>query len=411
MGFRRFRVVGRTVESADVTSFDLAPADGEAMWRARPGQYLTLRVPTVDGPVLRTYSISTDAARSDATRISVKRETGPASATGAPAGTGSGWLHDAVAPGAEIEIAAPRGDFALDVASERPVVLLSGGIGQTPLLSMLHALARGTRSAWYLHACENGEVHALHAEVRGLVAGAGGRLRHHVAYRTPTEADRARGGFDAEGLIDRATLQALLPIDDYDCYLCGPTPFMVAQYRLLTGLGVPAERIRHEFFGEGASLEVLARRDAEAEVAGAVAAPARRAGSRAPAALAGLAHLTDPDARAAHDGDGIATADRAGPTSRSNATNAATPTTGTAVVFARSGVEAVWTDAAGSLLELAEGAGLAPPFSCRSGICNTCLCTLVEGTVEYLEEPLLVPAPGTALICCSRPAGKVVLAL
>ena len=387
-GFRRFRVARKIVESDVITSFHLEPADGRALWPVLPGQYLTLKVPTDVGNALKTYSVSSDPSEARFHRITVKRETRPADAPDAPEGVGSCWLHDRVEEGAEIEIAAPRGAFVLDEESVRPVLLLSGGVGITPLLSMLHRLARTQRDVWFVHACENGAVHAMGAEVRAVAAQADPRVRAYILYSTPSDADRAAMGFDAEGMIDRAFLQSILPLDDYDVYLCGPTPFMVAMYRSLTDLGVAKGRIAYEFFGKGGSLDALAAaRNTPARIA-------RMAASRAPAAVASLAFLTDPDARAVPD---------------TLATTSKRETGGGDIVFRRSGVTATWDGTADTLLEFAENEGLEPEFSCRSGICNSCRCGLLEGEVEYVETPLAMPGPGDVLICCARPKGRVVL--
>ncbi len=411
-GFRRFRITRKVPESAIITSFYLTPCDGEPVWVASPGQYLTLRIPQSQGSLLKTYSVSTDVSNTEETRITVKRESAPLHLPDVPAGQGSCWLHDHASPGTEIEIAAPRGSFVLDQGSERPVVLLSGGVGQTPLLSMLHSLAHSERPVWFLHACENGEVHAMRDEVDALVAGSNGRIRHHVCYRKPNDADQHATRFHSAGLIDKSRLQSLLPIDDYECYLCGPTPFMVAMYRVLLTLGVSEARISYEFFGKAKSLPALA---AEA-VANDSLADSRtenktaRAGSRAPAALAKLVNLTDPDARAASEDVTLPLVQHS-PPARTTEDDKAALSDNAEVVFVHSGVTAHWTVSAGSLLELAEQSGLAPEFSCRSGICNTCACRIREGEVEYFEEPLLQPDPGTVLVCCSRPLGRVVLEL
>ena len=383
-GFRRFRVAKKARESDVITSFYLEPTDGAPLWQAQPGQYLTLKVPGPKGEVLKTYSVSCHVNEPAHHRISVKREGRPGE--GAPDGVGSCWLHDHVEVGAELEVAAPRGTFVLDETSARPVVLLAGGVGLTPLLSMLHRLAETDRKVWFLQACENGAVHAMRDEVRALAEGSDGRITAHTVYRSPSQADNDAGAHHGEGVIDKATLQALLPLDDYDFYMCGPTPFMVAMYRLLRDLGVAKARIAYEFFGKAASLEALAEQPE--------ARP--KAASKAPPAIASLAFLTDPDARAAPD-----------EAKTSEPGQVSTQEWG--VVFARSGVSAEWAGSANSLLELAEGAGLNPDFSCRAGICNTCRCKIIEGEVTYFEDPLDPPPAGEVLICCSRPVGRVVL--
>lgn len=384
--FRSFRVARKVAESDIITSFYLEPTDGAPLWPVKPGQYLTLKVPGSNGPVLKTYSVSCDPSETEFHRISVKREGRPS--PDLPDGVGSCWLHDTVEVGSEVEMAAPRGTFVLDEDSTRPVILLSGGVGITPLLSMLHRLAGSERDVWFIHACENGDVHAMHDEVSALAEAGGAAVRRHTLYRSPTDADRAAKRHDAEGIIDKAFLQSVLPIDNYDVYMCGPTPFMVAMYWLLTELGVPKAHIAYEFFGKASSLDALA--------AAPVAAPSSKAASRAPKAVASLAFLTDPEAWAVPETQPVAK-----------------PASGTSgagnVTFRKSGVTAAWDGAMESLLELAEDAGLNPEFSCRAGICNTCSCTLVEGEVEYIEEPLAPPEPGKVLICCSRPKGRVVL--
>lgn len=389
--FRTFRVLRKLPESSVITSFHLVPADDGPLFSARPGQYLTLRVPLPDGTVLRTYSLSNAVDAPDVHRISVKRET-----------LGSVWLHEHLAEGDQIEIAAPRGAFHLDESDDRPVLLLAGGVGLTPLLSILHRIAAGRRRAWFIQAAENGDVHALRDEVAGLAAASDGRILSRTVYRHPTEADRAARRFDAEGEIDRALLQSLLPLDDYQVYLCGPTPFMVAMWRLLTSLGITPERIAYEFFGKGGSLAALA-----AEKPDAAPRPTNVTPRNAPKALAGLEFLTDPDARGVPETAPLVATARG---AAGGAPVTAAESDADTVVFARSGISAAW-DGEGSILELAEAAGLSPEFSCREGICNTCITRLKEGSVEYRLDPLDPPPTGQVLICCSRPVGRVVLDL
>lgn len=388
--FRSFTVARKVRESEVITSFHLVPQDGAALWPALPGQYLTLRLPSPGGPVLRTYSISSDVADGSGYRISVKREAAP----GVPEGLGSCWLHDRVAEGDTVEVAAPRGSFVLDETSNRPVLLLAGGVGVTPLLAMLHRLAQGQRRVCFVQACENGAVHALRDEVAALAAASEGRIVARSLYRVPSAADCAAGVHDAEGLVDAAFLQALLPLDRYEVYLCGPTPFMVAMWRLLTSLGLREDDIRYEFFGKQTSLPRLAAEGSRAELRAHVPAGA-------PAAIAGLAYLTNPAARGIEESSAASPAPSATPA----------PAGGPSVVFARSGREVAWTGSAANLLELAESAGLEPGFSCRAGLCNTCRTGLSEGRVTYLEPPLTDPPAGTVLLCCSRPEGRVVLDL
>lgn len=397
-GFRRFKVTAKVPESTIITSFYLEPVDGQPLLPAKPGQYLPLRLRTENGIVPRTYSISADACDTQCTRITVKRETSPPHLPDVPAGIASSWLHDHVEVGSEIDVAGPRGSFTLDTTSEAPVVLLSGGVGQTPLLSMLHSLAKTQRRVWYLHACDNGQVHAMRDEVDALISASEGRMQAHYCYRQATAADLVDKRFHSEGLIDTALLQSLLPIDNYAFYLCGPTPFMVAMYEQLLALGVNENRIAYEFFGKSKSLAALVAETAHNDSQVNTKANTRRAAKNAPAALANLQHLTNPDARATTDHD-------------EPASSTVVPARTADVVFRESGVTATWLASSESLLALAEQSGLNPEFSCRSGICGTCSCIIEQGEVEYFEEPLVQPDAGQVLICCCRPKGRVVLKL
>ncbi|WP_395676220.1 2Fe-2S iron-sulfur cluster-binding protein [Inquilinus sp.] len=351
--FRALRVVARQRESSIITSFHLEPVDPEGWCDFEPGQFLVFRIPTGNGDVLRNYSVSSSPAQRGRYRITVKRETGP----GMPDGLGSCFLHDRIRVGDLLTAQGPRGGFVLDRDSRRPVVLLSGGVGLTPLVSMLNALAETDRRVVFVHACDNGDVHALGEEVAAIAASRPG-ITAHVTYRFPTEADRVAGRHHGEGMVTRELLQRLLPLDDYEFYLCGPAPFMTVVYGILRGLGVPAPRIAYEFFGPATLLE----------------APA-------PGTDEPIAQSPSPD------------------------TGAAT------VEFRRSRITAAWDPGTESLLAFAESQGLAPDFSCRAGICGTCSSRLIAGEVDYVEEPLDEPEPGEVLLCCSVPRGPVVLDL
>ncbi|WP_062206600.1 2Fe-2S iron-sulfur cluster-binding protein [Aureimonas sp. AU12] len=360
-GFRRLRLIEARRESEAITSFLLEPGEPDGWTPFRPGQFLAVRVPDAASPggwALRNYSIS-GPSDGRTYRISVKRE--PCEERPDGTGLGSGHFHHRLQPGDVVWASAPRGEFVFDETSERAVLLLSGGVGITPLLAMLHRLAeRPGRPVHFVHACEDGRSHALGDEVDALAAKRPG-IRTAFVYRNPTAEDEVRARHATSGLVTRAVLQSLLPLDDYDVYLCGPPPFMRALHETLLGLGIRPERIAYEFFGPASLL-------------GSPSPPPPAAPE--PVALT----MTEPE-----------------------------PASGPVVAFARSGSAALFTPSAGSLLELAEAAGLSPAFSCRSGVCMTCSATLLSGEVDYTEEPLDEPAPGQVLLCCTRPRGDVTL--
>lgn len=348
---RPFTVTRIVEESATIRSFVLEPADGGSVVAHQPGQFLpvALDIPGRDRPVRRTYTLS-DAPDGRTYRISVKREAEP--------GLASNWLHDQVRVGDTIRALAPRGDFVLDADSRRPVLLLSAGVGVTPMIAMLNSLIGRNpdrlrhpgRGIWFVHAARDGAEHAFAGHLRALEARAP-TLTTHIRYSRPRPQDVAGRDHDDAGHIDAALLRRLLPLDDYDVYLCGPAGFMQAMQEALAGLGVRPERIRSEAFAIGSAAPVD------------------------PATLA-------------------------------------PPVAEAKVEFRASGRSAAWDPSKGSLLDLAEAAGIEAPWSCRSGLCGTCAARVAEGAVTYAEPPAGAPRPGEALVCCAVPAsGRVVLDL
>ncbi len=240
-GWRRFRVTAKRRESDIITSFVLSPVDAGPVVEHKPGQYLTFRIAMPGrAPQRRNYSISC-APNTQAYRISVKRE---------PHGLVSSFLHDHVDVGGEIEVAPPTGDFYLPAEQQRPVVLLSGGVGLTPMVSMLEAIA-GTGDALpvhYVHGAENGQVHAMGPHVRSLAAGRP-HLKTAIFYQNPHDRDEKGVHYDEDGFITVDWLAENTPIAEADFYLCGPKPFLATFVRGLAKAGVPEARIHYEFFG------------------------------------------------------------------------------------------------------------------------------------------------------------------
>lgn len=333
-------------ESETISSFYLRRADSGGLATYEPGQFLPIRFafPGDTEPVMRTYTVS-DAPGDDSYRLSIKREGGDALV--------SNFFHDHVTPGFRLEAMAPRGKFALDQSSDRPVVLLSAGVGITPMIAMANAIikeglrTRQFRRTYFIHGAQNSRVHAFGDHVRRLAA-TYEQFTAHIRYSNPLASDRLGTTHDSEGRVDMAVLRSLLPLDDYDFYLCGPRPFMQALYDDLTSLGVLDERIHYESFGPATVLK--------------------------------------------HDRT-------AGPATPRDAT-ASDPVD---VCFAASNIDVEWSPDKGTLLDLAEAAGLDPAFSCRSGICGTCATRLKSGAVDYIEEPSAPHGDDEVLICCSTP--------
>ena len=352
--FRRFRVADVRPESSHVTSFELVPADRRPLPAHAPGQFVPLRVAVAGKQkLMRSYSLSC-AARAASLRISVKHE---------PGGAVSGHLHTAVGVGDVVELGDPAGRFVLG-DGDGPVALVSAGIGVTPVLAMLEALAeqRSGREVWWIHGARDGAEHAFRAEARGHVA----RLEHgrsHVRYSRPQPRDRPGLDYDDAGrLSGDAILELGVPLDA-DFRLCGPTRFVADVKAQLVAAGVARERIDSESFGGAPSPSP---------------APAR-ATAPGPAAAAAAAQ---PPA-----------AGQAGP----------------AIAFSRSGVTASWDPAFACLLDLAEASDVQASSGCRIGSCHGCRTTVLAGRVRHEPEPLQPPAAGSALLCCAVPDGDVVL--
>lgn len=345
-------------ESENVTSFYLVPADSRSLAPFLPGQFLPLKldIPGQYQPVVRTYSLS-DGPSAHHYRLTIKRETAPPGRPDAYPGVASNFFHDDIDVGSTVLAQSPRGRFVLDPSRERPVVLLSGGIGLTPLVSMLSAIAESASRCptWFIHGARNGREHAMGELVRRLSDGHE-HIHTHIRYSRPLPEDTVGQDYDDEGRVDVELLKHLLPDQTCDFYLCGPTPFMRSLFDGLVDWGIPADRIHYEFFGPAS-------------------------------ALTGRAQVSTPKRIAA----AVECCDE------------------TEVGFSKSGVETSWNPSFDSLLDLAEATGLSPDYSCRSGICQTCICPLEEGEVDYVLEPLDPPDAGSVLTCCSKPKTKRVV--
>ncbi|KUM02080.1 NO-inducible flavohemoprotein [Chromobacterium subtsugae] len=253
-GWRPFRVVRKEAESEEIASFYLEPSDGGALPGFRPGQYVSVKrfVPEWGLSQPRQYSLS-DAPNGEHLRISVKREdAGP----GKPAGRMSNLLHREVAVGDVLELSAPQGDFCLNEDGAGPVVLISAGVGQTPMLAMLGQLLRqgGQREIRFLHAARHGGAHAMKHKLRQL-AERHARLKLHICYEQPRAQDLAGVDYHAAGRLQLDALRELALLPDADYYLCGPLGFMDVQRGSLLRQGVAPARIHYEVFGSNPSAD------------------------------------------------------------------------------------------------------------------------------------------------------------
>jgi ferredoxin-NADP reductase/MOSC domain-containing protein YiiM len=338
-GFRPLRVSAVHRESPQVMSILLESDDHTALPTALPGQYLTVRIPGAGKPApMRSYSLSGEPT-TGTYRISVKRE---------DHGVVSRWLHAHVEPGSVIEAAAPRGDFCL-TEDDTPVVLISAGIGVTPVLAMLHALsaAHSTRDIWWLHTVRNPETQAFAAEVTALIESLP-HARQRVVYT------------QTQGRVNQSTIAELGLPADASAYLCGPTQFMADMRSGLVAAGLEPAHIHSELFG---------------------ALPSINPG------------VVDEGPR------------------QPPHPPAGTPGTGPSITFSRSGLTVSWSPDYRSILDLAEACDVPTRFSCRSGVCHVCETGIVDGTTTYVQSPLESPRPQTVLICSAVPTSDLVLDL
>lgn len=253
-GWKEFVVHKKIQESNVITSFYLSPADGQPLPTYKPGQYISLKahIQKLHLDQIRQYSLS-DAPNPNYYRISVKRED---AADTHPAGMISTYLHNQIHEGDTVQISAPAGDFYLDTAKDTPVVFISGGVGFTPLMSMLNTSVKENpnRRIINIHAAINSEYHAMRDHVQQL-AKQYPQITSYICYEKPTADDYKQNHFDKEGFIDLPWLKQILPTEEADIYFCGPVPFMVCIKQILDQLGVKDERIHFEFFGPATLFE------------------------------------------------------------------------------------------------------------------------------------------------------------
>ena len=349
--WRNFVVVRKVKESEEITSFYLKPEDGDEIPGFQPGQFLTIKldIPGQAKPVIRTYSLSDYPEPCDYYRLSIKREPAP-KGMDVPPGLSSNFMHEQVQEGSVIPAKPPSGTFVLDVHQTIPAVLISNGVGITPMISMAKACSRlnPNRPIWFLHGARDGQYHAFRDEVLNL-AEQNPNVQIHFAYSRPRSEDA--GQFQSTGYVDTALIQTLVS-QDSEFFLCGSPPFLKSLREGLQTWGVPEDRVFFESF--------MKARTAPAEKIS--PAPIESEGAK--------------------------------------------------IIFTQSGKTLTWQAEYDSILEFAEANDLNPAYSCRQGICGTCMCKIREGEVAYQTEPTATIAEGSALICISKPkTARLVLEL
>jgi len=353
-GVRKFSVTQKVMECADTFSFYLKPHDGKPLPPFKPGQYLTfqLTVPGLGKPLIRCYSLS-DCAKRTHYRVTIKRCPPPAEG-GHPPGIGSTYFCDNVKVGDILDVKAPNGHFFLEMEKDRPVVLISGGVGVTPMVAMANALtgAGSTREMWFFHGARNSSDHAFRNFMQ--VLGTENKNAHvHVCYSKPSASDSKGGDYHHEGRVTVDLMKQLLPSNNYEYFLCGPGAFMESITEDLRKWGVPDEWVHFEAFGP-ASVKRAAKPEAKVAV-------------------------TFP------------------------------PFGGHNVTFARSGRKVAWQGGGRSLLDLAEESKIKIDAGCRAGNCGSCLVAIKSGTVEYIGEHGADVEEGSCLACICRPTSALVI--
>lgn len=350
-GYRKFRIDRKVMEADDVCSFYFVAHDQMPLSRFRPGQFLTfqLRVPDQPQPVVRCYSLSDSPERPGYYRCTIKRIPPPRDQPEAPPGIGSSFFHSCH-EGDLIDVRAPSGNFFLDVNSPRPAVLIGGGIGLTPVLSMLNAIcdAGVRRETWFFYGVRNRREHAMYEHLR-QVAADHDNVHLVVCYSNPTKSCVEGKDYDVQGWVSVDLFKRMLPSNNYEFYICGPAPMMESVTQGLRDWGVPADDIHFEAFGP---------------------ATVKR---QAPAA---------PDAPAAATFK---------------------------ISLSRSHRSIAWEPEDGSILETAEKHGIAITSGCRAGNCGTCETAVREGSVKYLIETGFKPNERSCLPCVAVPLSDLVL--
>lgn len=353
-GIRKFSVAKKIAQCEDVFSFYLRPHDGRPLPVFKPGQYLTfqLDLPGRDKPLVRCYSLSDSPHQKDYYRVTIKKEKAPPDRPELPPGAGSTYFCDAVKEGDILNVKAPTGHFFLDMAKSNPVVLLAGGVGITPMLSMANAIAASgsRREVYFFFGVRNGAEH-IHKDELQKLAAENENIHLHVAYSKPGAGDVAGRDYHHAGRVSIELLKEVLPSNNFEYYLCGNGAFMKSLTDGLEAWGVPEKDVYFEAFGP--------------------ATVKKKAAVPTPEETVHLAKIN--------------------------------------VTFSRSGKTVRWEPSAGSLLDFAQTQGIKIDSGCCAGSCGTCLVAIKSGAVDYLKKPDAEPEAGACLTCICRPKNDLVL--
>ncbi len=356
-GYRKFFIERKVPEANDVCSFYLKAHDHKPLPPFLPGQYLTfqLKIAGQPKPVIRCYSLSDSPTEQDYYRVTIKRQGPPPKEPDAPPGLSSNYFHRQLNEGDILDVKAPGGHFYLDQTSEKPVVLIGGGVGLTPVLSMLNTIVRSgsRRETWFFYGVTNRDDHAMYDHLNDIRKNYD-NVRVVVCYSRPSEDCVEGRDHDRAGFVGVDLFKELLPSNNYVFYICGPPPMMGAVTNALSEWGVPDDSVNFEAFGPA----TVKKKKPPEEARDVVAAAA---------------------------GEGIE------------------------IVFARSGKTLRWKPDGGSILEFAEENGVSLDSGCRAGNCGTCVTAIKEGEVSYLSEPGAEPDEGSCLACIAIPKSRLVL--
>lgn len=356
-GIRKFRVERKNPENRDICSFYLRPHDERPLPPFNPGQYLTfkLNLPSATKVTTRCYSLS-DSPKGEYYRVSIKKQVPPKDPSKADVGkSSSNYFHDHVQEGDILDVLAPNGDFFLDMHRQTPVVLIGGGIGITPVLSMLNAIVESgsKRETWFFLGVRNGKEHVFREHLEAIDR-ANENVHVRICYSNPEDDDVEGKDYHHASRVGAPLFQEVLPSNNYDYYFCGPPPMMESLFHGLREWDVPENRIHFEAFG--------------------------------PATVKSKASADKPAGEVA-----------------------AAPAAGFRLKFVRSEKEIVWDGSADSILEFAETNGIDMDSGCRAGACGTCITAVLKGDVHYATEPSAEVDKGSCLTCISKPKGDMEL--